>query len=309
MSESSSQSMPLAAAPGPALPFARVLLATDTASASDGAVRVAAAIAERHRTQLSVLSVVEPTPYPLPLTDLAVAPSSQPAIEEELLTQRLQAVKDQFGRLELRLPADVLVERSEPLREILVQATALNVELIVLGLGRHAMLDRLFGTETALHAVRDASVPVLAVPSQRMSAPRHVLVGTDFDASSLAAARAAARLVGPHGRITLAHVDAVADPLPAMLADWPPHVLDRLNDAFARMIAQLALPESVEIDTMPLAGTVGTELVGCADRLHADTIVLGRHTRSLVERLVLGSVTTNVVRHAHCAVMVVPRDG
>lgn len=307
MSESSSQSMPRVVVPPP--PFARALLATDAAPASDGAVRVAAAIAERHRTQLSVLSVVEPTPYPLPLTDLALALAAQTAVDHETVSRRLHEVQAQFARLELRAPADVLVERREPLGGILSHAQARNAELIVLGLGRHAVMDRLFGTETALQAVRDASVPVLAVPEQRTSAPHHAMVGTDFDACSVAAARAAARLVGPRGRITLAHVDAVADPLPAMLADWPPHVLDRLNDAFARMIDQLALPDTVEIDTMALAGVVGTELVQCADRLSVDVIVLGRHTRSLIERIVLGSVTTEVVRHAHCAVMVVPGEG
>ncbi|MES3035179.1 MAG: universal stress protein [Gemmatimonadota bacterium] len=306
MSGTSSQSTSLAAPP--AAPFARVLLATDATHAADGAVRVAAALAERHHAQLSVFSVVEPAPYPLPLTDLALAPSSQPAAELELLAQRREAVQQQFARLNLKVPPDVEVERTEPLGGILYHSDARHAELIVLGLGRHAILDRIFGTETALHAVRDANVPVLAVPEPRTAAPHHVLVGTDFDASSVAAARAAARLVGPHGRITLAHVDAVADPLPAMLADWPPHVLDRLNDAFARMIAQLALPDTLEIDSMPLAGVVGTELVACAERLHVDAIVLGRHTRSLVERMVLGSATTSVVRHAHCGVMVVPRE-
>lgn len=307
MSEPSMQST--AHSEVPAAPFARVLLATDTSHEADGAVRVATAIAARDQSSLGVLSTVDPAPYPLPLSDLALAPPAQPAVDQELMAQRLHDLKAQFARLDLRAPSDLLVERSAPLDGILLHAKARHVELIVLGLGRHAVMDRLFGTETALHAVRDASVPVLAVPAQRTSAPHHVMVGTDFDGSSLAAAHAAARLVGPHGRITLAHVDAVADPLPAMLADWPPHVLDRLNDAFARMIAQLALPDTLEIDTMPLAGVVGTELVACADRLHVDAIVLGRHTRSLMERMVLGSVATNVVRHAHCAVMVVPREG
>ncbi len=284
MSGTSSQSTSLAAPP--AAPFARVLLATDATHAADGAVRVAAALAERHHAQLSVFSVVEPAPYPLPLTDLALAPSSQPAAELELLAQRREAVQQQFARLNLKVPPDVEVERTEPLGGILYHSDARHAELIVLGLGRHAMLDRIFGTETALHAVRDANVPVLAVPEPRTAAPHHVLVGTDFDASSVAAARAAARLVGPHGRITLAHVD----------------------DAFARMIAQLALPDTLEIDSMPLAGVVGAELVACAERLHVDAIVLGRHTRSLVERMVLGSATTSVVRHAHCGVMVVPRE-
>jgi nucleotide-binding universal stress UspA family protein len=289
-------------------PFARALIATDASRAADGAMCIGRAMQERDRTATSVVSVVEPIPYPSPVNDLALAPSAVPSHDEELIRTRVQTVIAQCDRLGMPVPDDLLVSCSVPLSSILFQATLRKSELIILGLGRHRAMDRFFGTETALQAVRETDVATLAVPGSMTTIPHRAIVGTDFDASSLAAARAAARLVGPRGHLTLVHVDPLVDPLPAMLADWPPHVLDRLNEAFERVLAELGLPETMRVDTLSLAGHVATELLACASRVEADVIAVGRHSRSLVERVVLGSTTTRVIRSAECAVMVVPRD-
>ncbi len=292
----------------PLAPIGRVLVATDTSLAADGALRVADALSRRDGANVAVISVVEPMTYPMPVNDLALAPTAVPSAEDAAISARRAAVVLQCERLALPAPADLFVECSVPLSGILFHAVAKKAELIILGLGRHKAVDRLFGTETALHAVREADVATLAVPEAMTKLPQHAVVGTDFDGSSLAAARAAARLVGPHGKLTFVHIDPLAEPLPAMLADWPPHVLDRLNEAFGRMISQLELPETLEIETIALAGNIGRELVFHATRINADLIAVGRHSRSLVERMVLGSAATRVVRTATCAVMVVPRD-
>jgi nucleotide-binding universal stress UspA family protein len=51
-------------------------------------------------------------------------------------------------------------------------------------------------------------------------------------------------------------------------------------------------------------GEPAAELVAAARELGADLVVLGRRSRSL-RRLVLGSVSAKVVRHAPCDVLVV----
>lgn len=288
-------------------PFARALVATDASHAADGAMRIGRALLARDRTSTSVISVVEPIPYPAPVNDLALSPSDVPSHDDELIRARMLRLTAQCDRLGMALPDDLLVSCSVPLSGILYQATLRRSELIILGLGRHTAMDRLFGTETALHAVREAKIATLAVPGTMATIPHRAIVGMDFDASSLAAVRAAARLVGPYGQLTLVHVDPLVDPMPAMLADWPPHVLDRLNEAFERVLAQLAMPETMRIETVSLAGSVATELLSYASRTQADVIAVGRHSRSLVERVVLGSTTTRVIRSAECAVMVVPR--
>jgi nucleotide-binding universal stress UspA family protein len=290
------------------VPYSRALIASDASLAADGAFRVGAALAARDQATLSLISVVEPMPYPMPVNDLALSPSAHQSADEAVIKARRHDLDVQAERTGIPLPDDVLVECSVPLSGILFHATARKADLIILGLGRHRAVDRLFGTETALHAVREADVATLAVPGGMQHLPRHAVVGTDFDASSIAAARGAARLIGPHGTLTLVHVDPLADPLPAMLADWPPHVLDRLNEAFARTVSALSLPPTMQVEMVTLAGIVSKELITYAEKVHADLIAVGRHSRSLVERMVLGSSTTRVIRTAHCAVLVVPRE-
>lgn len=288
-------------------PFARALVATDGTPSSDGALRIASALADRDATVLTAISVVEPMPYPLPVADLAMAPTAVSFPEDEVIAERRQAVVAQYERLGLTQGGDLLVSCSVPLSGILFHATARKAELIVVGLGRHRTIDMLFGTETALHAARDADTATLAVPASATGLPRHAIVGIDFDGSCIEAARVAATMVGSGGRLTLVHVDAVTEPLPAMLADWPPHVLDTITDGFERLIAQLELPATIQVDTLAVAGSVGKELIQCASSTGADLIAVGRHRRNRLERMVLGSAATTVVRHATCAVLVVPQ--
>ena len=53
--------------------------------------------------------------------------------------------------------------------------------------------------------------------------------------------------------------------------------------------------------------TPGKTIVADAEEARADLLVLGSHGRSGFERLLLGSVTEDVIRHAPCPVLVVPR--
>ena len=55
--------------------------------------------------------------------------------------------------------------------------------------------------------------------------------------------------------------------------------------------------------TRPL---VAEELLAFASSHRADLVVTGAHGRTLVERLLIGSVTTKLLRAAQCAVLIIP---
>ena len=61
----------------------------------------------------------------------------------------------------------------------------------------------------------------------------------------------------------------------------------------------------VESETVVEHGSPAAEIVAYADRVDADLITVGAHGRSGVERLLLGSVTENVVRRTDQPVHVV----
>jgi nucleotide-binding universal stress UspA family protein len=51
-------------------------------------------------------------------------------------------------------------------------------------------------------------------------------------------------------------------------------------------------------------GEVAEEVVGLAEELKVDLIVVGTRDRSVIRRTLMGSVSDSVVRHAHCPVVV-----
>jgi nucleotide-binding universal stress UspA family protein len=51
-------------------------------------------------------------------------------------------------------------------------------------------------------------------------------------------------------------------------------------------------------------GEVAKEVVGLAEELEADLIIVGTRGRSVIGRVLMGSVSDSVVRHAHCPVVV-----
>jgi nucleotide-binding universal stress UspA family protein len=50
---------------------------------------------------------------------------------------------------------------------------------------------------------------------------------------------------------------------------------------------------------------VGGTVCRVAEELHVDVIVVGSHGRGAIERILLGSVSEQIVRHAPCPVLVV----
>jgi nucleotide-binding universal stress UspA family protein len=46
-------------------------------------------------------------------------------------------------------------------------------------------------------------------------------------------------------------------------------------------------------------------ILGCAENWRADLIVLGCHGRKAVDRMLMGSVSDSVMRHANCSVLIV----
>ncbi len=56
---------------------------------------------------------------------------------------------------------------------------------------------------------------------------------------------------------------------------------------------------------LPLVGHPAEQVVGEAQKIGADLIVLGHRGKSLIERWLTGSTTKQVMGYAHCPVLVV----
>jgi nucleotide-binding universal stress UspA family protein len=70
-------------------------------------------------------------------------------------------------------------------------------------------------------------------------------------------------------------------------------------------VVQRARAIGADAQGMTWDGPAGESIVDVAEAEAADLIVVGTHDRGAVGRLLLGSVSDHVVRHARCPVMVV----
>jgi nucleotide-binding universal stress UspA family protein len=177
--------------------------------------------------------------------------------------------------------------------------------LIVMGLGGHSVLEQIFGDEMALQVLRVGSVPILAVAENFQGLPSRALCAVDFSASSKRALELGGPLVGAGGRLTLAHV-ITSDTDPVNLAAMDRSHVGALGRALKRVTADVDFADGVACDHRVLAGDPASELLGLAAELSADLIITGSHGHNFLSRLLVGSVSTRLLRKAGCSILVAP---
>jgi nucleotide-binding universal stress UspA family protein len=132
----------------------------------------------------------------------------------------------------------------------------------------------------------------------------HILVPTDYSEPAVHARELATAIARRFGaRITLLNVYYVP-PLPlGNPFQWPMGELARV--AREGMDKELAAAKAAhpEVDAIVRAGSPAETILSVATELHADLIVLGTHSRHGLDRFLLGSTASNVVRHAKVPVL------
>lgn len=284
-----------------------ILVATDGTETCDAALRVAEGIATDHGLSVQVISVLEPlASMYAPVDGLMVA--LPPSVSDMTRAEaRRTGVHDRL-RKTLRTADSwkVQVKVGQIAASVVEAATEIDASLIVLGLGKHRPIDRLLGDEIAAQVTRRASVPVLAVPSDATAPLRRAVVGIDFSRASVRAARAAVSLTTPPGQVWLAHVKPPLD-IPSEAYEGTSVIYTQgVLGAFKKIEERLERVDLLEVRPVLLDGKTADELLAFALSHRADLLVTGAHGRTLVERLLIGSVTTKLLRAARCAVLVIP---
>lgn len=141
----------------------------------------------------------------------------------------------------------------------------------------------------------------------------NVLVATDGSELSLHAARRGLGLLGTPTSVT---VVAVVTEIPGeeaggfegpvetpeeQQAEWDQEQADA-KAAIEATVQAIARPDAV---ARVEVGDPGGAICSVAHDIDADVVVLGSHGRGVVKRVVLGSVSEYVMRHAPCPVLVV----
>jgi nucleotide-binding universal stress UspA family protein len=281
-----------------------VLIACDGAAASGEALfnagRLAAAA---YGAELEVLGVCEPMPGVVAGMDVLPVPAEIDEGRRSTMQADLQRAVSIAAAGDPSWPISVLV--GPPARTLAHEAERRGATMLVMGIGRHNPLDRLFGTETTLATLRESRVPVLAV-GPHFGAPSHAVVGLDFSAASVHAAHLALRLLTPGGKLTLVHVRPRFEHPSADWQAWDAEYGRTLPPLLEQITQQLDAPSGITIDTVTVRGDPAPALLAFAQQTNAELVAVGTQRHSFFERLVVGSVATRILRTARCGVLAVP---
>ena len=231
----------------------------------------------------------------------------EPGEDARVLAERI--VERDGGELKV-----IRVEKGSPADVLQGLAERGEADLVVLGSTHHAHVGSVAPGSVAEHLLHGARCRLVIAPKGYARADhsedrlRIAAVGFDGMAESYAALEEAAKLASKFGGSL--RVIGVATPVPAMGtaaaaqagADAGPDFQTRLNEAVAQ------LPPEVRALPVFERGDPVRKLLEAAE-MGVDLLVLGSRGFGPVMRLLIGSVSSRVIREAPCPVMVVPRPG
>ena len=281
-----------------------IVVGVDGSPESIAALNTGAAIARSRRCGLHVVSVL-PTIASHDHDSVPVS-GDKADTDEARIDLRTTAIRElmRFAGADEGWTHEVVLGR--PAKVIAHIAEQRCADVIVVGKREYSFMDRITGGETTLQIMRLSSLPVLAVATD-MDSVQSVVVATDFSAASARAAKAALPLLGRTGAMYIVYVEPPVELLPngfAVAGDtrYPGDVVVW----FRRFIESLAAPSGVIVEGIVLNGKPVPAVVEFADRIGASLITAGSHGHSRMERFLLGSVSTGLVRNARCPVLVAP---
>lgn len=284
-------------------PTGPLLVASDTSPASDAAFPMARALSLHTGASVQVISALRPNAMPTYAFDAVPYPVVP---TPEVIEGRESLVKSQIARLvPAAAPWPVSVRTGDPVREILEQAKSSEARLIVVGRGRHGLLERVLGGESVLRLLQLGETPVLAVERTLEALPRRVVIATDFSVFSIYAAQVALDLVAPDAHVELVHVAPALSDTGPVLRDFAREYREQAAASFAQLIERLARP-GMQFTSVLLDGNASTRLVEHLTAVEADLMVTATHGYGFLRRMVLGSVAAELVRSAPCSLLCVP---
>jgi len=192
-------------------------------------------------------------------------------------------------------------------------AEEVQAEVIVVGSGRTAPKQRLFAGSTAERLLAGSHCPIAVAPSEIPGPPGGLgrigvaYVDTPDGRAALVEGAKLARRVGASLRLYTVVADRDAS-LPFLVGDDAEHAfLETARETYEESLRRAAATvDGVEVDWTLLEGKVSAAL---AELDEVDVLVCGSRGYGPARRVLLGGVSTRLVRGAKVPVVVVPRSG
>ncbi|WP_436927236.1 universal stress protein [Halosimplex amylolyticum] len=298
--------------------YESILVPTDGSDTAEFAADHAVALAVAFDATVHVLGVVD--------VEGEAGPFSAGGVDDEFV-DRLEAdaetavasVVDAMGAQ----PVETAVVEGDPAETIVEYAVEEGIDLVTMGTHGRTGLDRVVTGSTSAHVVRESPVPVVTVrdvdgslsteyddvliptdgsPAAAVAIDHGIAVADAFDATVHAvyvvdtmalAGGADTTMAGGGGGVATGDL---LEPLVSSGEDATNGIAERARDA------------GLDATTQVVEGSPGSVLVDYVDEESIDFVTMGTHGRTGLDRVLLGSTTERVMRHANAPVLSVRHE-
>ena len=281
-----------------------LLVATDASESADTALVAAQVLAQRLHAEVQVISVFEPAPLYLPPPQLLALPADFDTGAMDRLRQR--------ARLQVRKvvgedwPVDV--QAGDPATTVRQVARDRAASLVITGLSRHGLMDRVFGEETAAQIASVTDVPMLAATPSFSGLPRIVLITIDLDSPPIVPTPLIRELLSDASAVYFINAKPRATVVDGFdLSSWERMYDEGIAEVYERMKMSLDLPGRVSQQLITLNGPTAKEVLSFAEYANVELVIVGQRRGSLLQRRFRRGLATQVLRATTCPVLVLPR--
>jgi universal stress protein E len=278
-----------------------ILFATDFLPAAADVERVATHLASVFDSHLSLLHVLDPR---------LTSPEGLHQ-QREAAAARMRELAEQLALYKVVIDESAIAV-GQPAETIVRKAQEIEADLVLVGAGEGSRFDRPVGP-TADAVIQRARQPVLAVRPGSLAAQFHrILCPVDLSPVSRHGLENAIRLARAfHGELRVVTV--------VPLAGWMRPPLNtgkaaaaigrherRWREEFERFLKNVAFAP-IAWDMQVRIGVPHQEILAAARAYEADVLVMGSTGRSGLARVLVGSVTRQVLQHLPCSLLTIKR--
>ncbi|BCA54921.1 putative Universal stress protein UspA [Nitrospira sp. KM1] len=198
----------------------------------------------------------------------------------------------------LHLRGGVMIERG-PVAATITKHADRGYGLLSIGSRGLDSIDRFMLGSVSEHAIHHAPCSVLVVKEAPRSIKR-ILIATDGSPSSTKAIQYIVKTFSAPSRTGRSKPIAVSLVYTVPALEYP-----EIGRSVVKTGAALFLKSGFAVQSTVRVGKPAVEILKAAQESKADLIVTGAKGLGAIRRMLLGSVSTRVVRHATCSVLVV----
>jgi nucleotide-binding universal stress UspA family protein len=284
-----------------------IVIGTTLTAESDWIVRTGAAIARATGAVPWLVYAYNLQAFP---SELGAFDNAWIEEQAEILRQRLDRQARETGLADLPGfgPDQACLSLDTPHHAIEDLARKVQAGLIVVGASEGNALQRAFLGSTADRVIRKAPCPVFVVRAGTTFPPSRVLVPVDLSPVSGGAIRFATAFLREAwgGKMVDLETLFVLNPLEVEGSlQFTPDQIERFAGEELGRFTQMNAP-AAHTSHQVLIGYPREEILREIEDRRADIVILGTHGRSGFERMMIGSIASEVLQRARCNIVVVP---